>query len=352
MSKVIIEDEYALINKTGIGRYTQNLMQILNDKNVKYKNFDKSFLKIFYSNPYLKQLSYLIWFNLFVPLYLLFQEKGTILLSTNFFLPFIKLKKIKYITVIHDIRLFKTPNEVSFLGGYLFRLRTRHALKIADSVIAVSETVKQEIINTFHYSKDKIFVVYNTIRAPRFENLDKAKEILNKYNLQPKKYILSISTLNKHKNIDSLIKAFENISPKFTDIKLVLIGGSGNARNIETNNKNIIFTGYLQDEFLPFMYSNAMLYCSPSISEGFGIPNIEAQTMGTPVLCSNILVYKETMNDSAEFCNTDVESIAQKLEYLISHPKRLEELTLLGKENVKRFSIKKISEQLLMILNL
>ena len=345
--KIIIEEEFALVNKTGIGNYTLNVMKALDCLNINWECYDKKFFIKYMKHPYLKNILYMLWLNSVFLLKLIREKEAIILLSTNHFLPFIKLKKCKYYVVIHDIRLFKYPNEVSKIGGFLFRKRVLSAIRNADKIITVSETVKKEIIEYFNYPEDKIKVLYNTTSIKQQDN----QNILERYNIKNKNYILSVSSLNKNKNICSLIEAFEKISKKNSNIKLVLVGNKGNAKNLITNNQNIVFTGFISDEELAALYSKALLYCSPSLSEGFGIPNIEAQMLGIPVLCSNIPVYKEICLNSAEFCETSSESIAQKLDFLINNKERLQELSEAGLINVKRFSSDKILNRLREIIN-
>lgn len=348
---IIVEEECALLNKTGIGQYTIIVEKALNELNLNYKNFSKNFLKIFSFNSYIKNFAYIFWYN-FIFIFKLLMIKGEVLLiSTNFFLPFIKLKKCKYITVIHDIRLFLYPNQATKIGRALFLSRFYNAIKKADIIITVSETVKKELLQYFNINSDKIKVVYNSISS-NFINFKVNKSLINKYNLSEKKYILSVATLNQNKNIPALIKAFESISNKYPELKLVLVGGMGNEyREKLTKHPNIIFTGYIPDEDLPSLYKNALLYVFPSLYEGFGIPLIEAQYSKCPVLCSDIPVFREVARDGAEFCNTDSKSIAKKLEFLINNKQRREELISLGQQNVKRFSIENITNQLLNVIN-
>ena len=347
---IIVEEECALLNKTGIGQYTIIVKKALNELNLNYKNFSKNFLKTFSFNSYIKNFAYIFWYNFFFIFKLLMIKGEIILISTNFFLPFVKLKKCKYITVIHDIRLFLYPNQATKIGRALFFKRFYNAIKKADIIITVSDTVKKELLKYFNINSDKIKVVYNSISS-NFINFKVDKSFINKYNLSEKKYILSVATLNQNKNIPKLIKAFESISNKYPELKLVLVGGMGNEdREKLTKHPNIIFTGYIPDEDIPPLYKNALLYVFPSLYEGFGIPIIEAQYSECPILCSDIPVFREVAGDGAEFCKPDEASIAQKLEYLISNEVRRKELIQLGKINVKRFSIQTITKQLLDVL--
>ena len=347
---IIIEEECALLNKTGIGQYTIIMEKALNTLKISYKNFPKNFLKILSFNSYLKNFAYIFWYNFIFIFKLLRIKEESLLISTNFFLPFIKLKKCKYITVIHDIRLFLFPNQATKIGRALFLSRFYNAIKKSDIIITVSETVKKELLQHFNINSDKIKVVYNSI-SPSFIDFQADKSLIKKYNLSERKYILSVATLNQNKNIPELIKAFESITDKYPDIKLVLVGGMGNEkRELLTKHPNVIFTGYIPDENLPSLYKNALLYVFPSLYEGFGIPLIEAQYSNCPVLCSDIPVFQEVAGNGAEFCTPDSNGIAAKLEYLINNGQRRQELISLGQENVKRFSIEKIAQQLKEVL--
>ena len=118
-----------------------------------------------------------------------------------------------------------------------------------------------------------------------------------------------------------------------------------------TKHTNIIFTGYVKDDELPTLYKNALLYVYPSLYEGFGIPLIEAQYSGCPVLCSDIPVFKEIGANSVMYCKPTAEGITRGLQDLINNIGRLQELSQLGKKNVERFTIEKITNQVEVILN-
>lgn len=338
--KIIIEEECELINKTGIGRYTEMLFAAFKNTGIEYENYPKTFMRYFVKNPYLRVIMYSLWYNIIFTFKLFLRKEKLLLIASNFYLPVLKLKNVIYVPVIHDLRLFIYPDTAGRLGGSVFRLRTKNALRNADYIITVSNTVKQEIVKLFNFPEEKIFTVYNAAAEIKNNDTD-----IKKYGIEKNKYIFSVSSLNRHKNIKSLIEAFELISPDYPDIKLVLAGKRGND-TFKNCTSNIIFTGYIGDNELYSLYSNALLYCSPSLYEGFGIPNIEAQSLGAPILCSDIPVYRETMQDSAEFSAPDALSIAEKLKYLINNPQRLKELSTKGYENIKRFDMHKVTEQL------
>lgn len=343
--KIFLDTSFVYRNKSGIGVYVDTLKNVLNKKYINYFSYEFRYPKIFYN---VKYLLYILWLNTIFYIKTLFC-KSQIFIFPSFIMPYLTHKKNKYYTIIHDLTGFR-KYEMTKHARCIHQLSVYTAIKKADTIVTVSNTVRQELIEKFNISPDRIKVVYNSI-GEHFINANLNPEILNKYNIQKDKYILSVATLNKRKNIPELIKAFESISDKYPELKLVLVGGMGNEnREKLTKHPNIIFTGYIKDEEIPVLYKNALMYVFPSLYEGFGTPIIEAQYSNCPLLCSDIPVFREVAGKGAEFCKTDYQSIAEKMEYLINNPTRRNELINLGDNNVKRFSIENVAKQLLGIL--
>lgn len=340
MKKIWIDTSFALKNKTGVGAYIITLLNVLKLVGIEPQNRE---LKL--PNKFkFRFIFHVLWLNTLYYFETNFR-KPDFIIQPGFIMPFLTNRKTKYITVIHDLAHLRTK-EMSAYNRFIFDFSTKIAIKKADILVTVSETVKQELLIQYDIPIDKIKVVYNSI-GQHFINAQINNNIIEKYDLEPKKYILSVATLNKRKNIPELIKAFEQISNKYPNLKLVLVGGMGNEQREKlTKHPNVIFTGYIKDEELPTLYSNALLYMYPSLYEGFGIPLIEAQYCGCPVLCSDIPVFREIGANSVKYCNPTSNSIANELEVLINNPELLSKLSSLGSENVKRFSIENIAKQL------
>lgn len=340
-----LNTSFELQNKTGIGAYILTILSALKILKQPFKTIE---LKIPNKFKY-KYIWQTLWLNSFVYIKTLIQKPEEFI-SPSFIMPYLTRKETKYITVIHDLCSIR-PNEMRKYSQFIYNLSIKIAIKKANTIVTVSETIRQELIKQFNINPERIKVVYNSI-AEHFIKDKGDLGILKKYNICKKKYILSVATLHKRKNIPELIKAFEDLSDKYTDLKLVLVGGMGNEnREKLTNHPNIIFTEYVPDEDIPTLYKNALLYVFPSLYEGFGTPIIEAQYTGSPLLCSDIPVFREIAGNGAEFCQTNAQSIAEKMEYLINNKERREELVKLGTENVKRFSIENVSKQLHNVVN-
>lgn len=341
---IYVDISFELKNKTGIGAYILTLIKALDVAGLNYKNLE---LKLPAKTKF-KFVFLQLWLNTYL-LFCAHKKQIDTIIFPNFSMPYFLRKQTKYIPVIHDLCAYRL-NEMRPYSVKIFQMATLNSIKKATTIITVSETVKKEIIEKFNVEPNRVKVVYNSV-GEHFINSVIKDDILEKYNIQKNKYLLSVATLNKRKNISELIKAFVSISAKYPDLKLVLVGGMGNEQREKlAKHENIIFTGYIPDEELPTLYKNAMFYVFPSVYEGFGIPLIEAQYSNCPVLCSDIPVFNEVAQNSAEFSATNAAGIAEKIEYLINNPARREEMIELGKENVKRFAIEKIAEQLKEVL--
>lgn len=344
-NKIWIDVSFNLKNVTGVGKY---ILTLFNALELNYSNYKPIELKL-PQNMKLKPIFQIIWLNTIVYI-LACCFKPDIIISPSYISPFIKRKRTKYITVIHDL-IFDYKDYVTKRTNVMYSIATKQSIKTTDIIVAVSETTKNEIIKKYAISPEKIKVVYNSIDKNVFDN-SPSDNILAKYNIKSKEYILSVATLAKHKNIPSLVNAFINIANKHPNIKLVLVGKMGN--EIKENlaiHPNIILTGYVKDEDLPSLYKNALLYVFPSLCEGFGIPIIEAQYCNCPVLCSDIPVFREVAGESAEFFEPNTSSLAIKMESLINNSQKFQELKNKGVENIKRFEINNIAEQLSNIIN-
>ena len=296
-------------------------------------------------NDQIAPLTSFLWLNTAFYFKTLF-NKPDIVLCPKHIMPFMKVRGVKYITIFHDMSsklnyVKRKAISVMMLNFYNWVSKIR-----ADEIAAVSQSAADEVIDYYNIKNKKIKLIYNSILDTFYDEQNYNIDVLSKYNLEDKQYILAIATQNAHKNIPSLIRAFNKISPDYPDLKLVLIGKKGNDKEIyENQNKNIILTGYVDEKEIPALYKHSKLYVFPSKYEGFGIPVIEAQYTSTPLICSDIPVFREVAGEGAEFCGLEPDDIAEKIKLLLNNPERCMELIKLGLENVKRFSDEEIMKQ-------
>lgn len=217
---------------------------------------------------------------------------------------------------IHDLVCWDYPDTMRILQKIYSRMLNRNAAKVSEKIFTVSEFSKGRIHDILGYPKDKIIVAYSaisdTLKDDTNADFDKIKE---KYNL-PDCYIMNLSTMEPRKNLELLLKCFDNVSAN-VEYDIVLVGRKGwkideFLQKIESNNR-IHITGFIEDKEVVQIYKNAMCFVFPSIYEGFGLPPVEALSLGTPVVASNAASIPEILMDRAVYFKNNSEEELQKL---------------------------------------
>jgi glycosyltransferase involved in cell wall biosynthesis len=235
-----------------------------------------------------------------------------------------------FISTIHDVIILehktgRASTHASFFYNIkhaAFRYALTHQIKKSKTIITPTHTIKNNIIKLFgdKYAS-KIQVTY--------EGVDYKKEQVKvpaKIDTElPEKFFLYVGNFYPHKNVERLIEAFSHVSG---EEKLVFVGPSDffSKRMQEKVKKlhleeRVAFYFNLPDEDLQFMYKHAQALVHPSLSEGLGLPLVEAVYMNLPVIASDISVYKEILGDTyTAFDPENVEDIAKKIQSFIKNP--------------------------------
>jgi len=174
---------------------------------------------------------------------------------------------------------------------------------------------------------------------------DQIERLRQKYNL-PERFVLFVGNSNPRKNLKRLIQAFDQAkTAKGLPHQLIIAGEQGwkfdrdQAVDGIRSRDSVRFIGFVPDEDMPALYSAASLFAFPTLYEGFGIPVLEAQACGTPVLTSKCSSLPEVGGNGAFYVDPyDVESIADGLQTLLTNLEFASELVQKGLENVRRFS--------------
>ena len=158
-------------------------------------------------------------------------------------------------------------------------------------------------------------------------------------------YFLTVSSLNYRKNFITVLQAFSNFCEKNQEGNLYIVGDlkcdsfQGVDIQIYKSNKRIKFLGRVSDDDLIDYYRNAIAFIFPSLYEGFGIPVIEAQACGCPVISSDSSSLPEVLGESALFCNPlDANRFTELMNSIYNDNYLRTSLIIKGYENVKRFS--------------
>lgn len=245
----------------------------------------------------------------------------------------------------HDITYIKYPESYTFIFRNLYKIMTALNFKNSLSFITVSEFSKREISEFYKVDIGNIHVLYNGV-SPEF----KVNNSLNSTRYTP--FALAVSSPNYHKNFSALIDAFNKIN---NPIELKIIGSSSsvfkNSKNHQVNPK-INFLGRVSDGELVELYQNAEFFVFPSLYEGFGIPPLEAQACGCPVISSNAASLPEVLQDSAYYFNPDdINSIKDAILEVLNNSSLRKTLKNQGLNNVERFSWHSSASKLNSLLN-
>jgi glycosyltransferase involved in cell wall biosynthesis len=237
------------------------------------------------------------------------------------------------------------------------RWSTKYALKHARRIVAVSENTKKDLIELYGGNPEKIEVVYHGINQSQISKLKTQNHSSNLKSIQP--YILFIGRLEIKKNIHGLIQGFNLLKEKYRiPHKLVLVGPKGygyesfkfQVSSFKFKN-DIIETGYVSEQEKWALLKNADVFILPSFYEGFGMPILEAQAVGIPVVASNVSSMPEVAGEGAILIDPkNIKSIARGIYKIISDENLKKKLVKKGYENVKRFSWQKCARDMLKIL--
>ena len=300
---------------------------------------------------WLFQFNYFIWKQIILPLKLLY-FKADYLICPDYIAPKLTFKT-KKIIVIHDSLFWDYPKNYSSLWRKYFLF-----------LLELGINNKTKIVTTSNYSKTNLKDRLKTITTINYVYQSSEKsQIFNKKTISslrlPKSYILHIGSFEKRKDLLTLVKAFCDLKKNQSNknLKLILAGAvtvNGNKKVynkiksfIDNNNldSDVIFPNFISNEDLSIYYKNALVYVFPSIDEGFGIPIIESFSYSTPVVCSNIPVFKEIGNDAVVYFEKgNFISLSEKIQELINSKELREKFVAKGKVQLKNFSRKKFIE--------
>lgn len=243
--------------------------------------------------------------------------------DVNFFgtynLPLVRFKK-PTIGTIHDLILLKTKTESNDVIERHKRI-LEHTLKVSDSILTVSEATKVDVVQYFDVAPEKIMVAHNGVEYDLYRRKHSKEEedaVRKKYCL-PEKYFLYLGSMRKHKNVERLIRAYALLDAGIrNEYKLVITNANKEIKQlIEALDlqKSIVSTGFVCERDKVLIYQMAFVSMFVSLYEGFGLPIIEAQAAGTPVITSNVSSMPETAGKAALLVNPyEIEQITHAMQ--------------------------------------
>ncbi len=250
-------------------------------------------------------------------------------------------------SIIHGLEFELQPKSYSVYEKFSMRIGIKNSCKWSKNIICVSNNTKLDLINLYNVPKEKIRVVYEGVNQASKENVEFDMKILHKYNIQKQKYLIFIGRLEERKNISNIINAYEILRRHFgITEKLVLVGKGGYGWNkiaseidMHPFRKDIIVTGFVSENIKWALFRNASVFVFPTLYEGFGLPVLEAQQLGIPVVTSNNSSLKEIAKTSAFLVDPIIASdIAEKINLLLTNKKARHDAITRGLKNIERFN--------------
>jgi len=345
---------------TGIGRYTYEISKYLKDENY----FEMNYFYGYYSNQFIddvtnnnvKNLNILIskvpslkkMFRKIVYTFGRYYSPSYELYWQPNFIPIDGVKAKKVVTSVHDFsfilhREFHPKERIEYFDKYFFKNIYQSSV-----IITGSEFSKKEIMDRLTFKEDAIKVIYHGINHNIFK-------IYNDINLSfdiPKKFILSVGSIEPRKNLLGLLNAYNLLKNSIkAQYKLILVGFKGWDNTqvmelIDANKENIHYLGFISDEELAKVYNLAECFVFPSFYEGFGLPPLEAMACATPVVASNATSIPEICADAAIYCNPyDINDIKEKIELVLGDVALQKNMIQKGLKRVAEFTWEKSANE-------
>ncbi len=266
------------------------------------------------------------------------------------------LQRSKVVTTMHDLTTarFRNPakNPIVFiLKQQIYKALNRKAARVSKRVFTPTQFVKDDVVRFTGIRPNKV-----TVTLESADLLSKKATPVSE--LKGIDFIMYTGRPTPHKNLRRLIEAFAELQKNHPKLHLVLVGktdsnyASHQQYVAKKGIENVVFTGFVSDPQLRWLYEHTKAYVFPSLSEGFGLPGLEAMLHGAPVVSSNTTCLPEVYGNAALYFNpNDTEDMALKIERVLTDKVLAPQLVARGKEQAKKYSWKRMAAQTLAVYN-
>jgi len=258
----------------------------------------------------------------------------------------------KVVTTMHDLTTlrFNNPSKNRFKFGVkqrVYRWVNYIAAHKSRAIIVPSEYVKDDVARVMRLNSRKITVTYEAGLS-----IEAEPEPIE--DLVDKQFIMYVGRPNPHKNLERLIEAYSLLKADKPELHLVLAGKRDSlykhhAHEVEEKGiADVHFAGHISDGQLRWLYEQTAAYVFPSLSEGFGLPGLEAMAHGAPVISSNATCLPEIYGEAAYYFDPlDTEALVKAIKAVITRQDLRNKLIEAGHQQVKKYSWKRMAEQTL-----
>jgi glycosyltransferase involved in cell wall biosynthesis len=277
-----------------------------------------------------------VWEQLELPLY----TWGSLLISMC---SISTLFKAKQILIVHDASFLVNKSFFSFAFRTWYKFAIPFISFICRQIVTVSYFSRSELIKHGGINPKKLTVIYNS--ADHILRFGEPSETFTQKINALKPYCLTVSSLGANKNFPGLSKAIAKID--FSNYHMLIAGGEIGTLKYAPPGSEVNYLGYVSNDELKYLYTNASLFIFPSFYEGFGIPPLEAMICQCPVIASNTSSIPEVLADACDYFDpSDSEGMAQAIATLINDKARLNELKIKGYQRALNYDWEKSGLQL------
>lgn len=261
------------------------------------------------------------------------------------------------VTLTHDLTMYEFVRAGRLplwlhrlrMVGYRFLMWAAH--RKARKIIVPSDYVQQHLARFHPFSARKIVRIYESSEPPLKARATSLPGVT-------KPFLLHVGSPLPHKNIERLVEAFEGLVATNPDLQLVLAGKQEyfftqlqKQINASPVREHIVVPGFVSDNELKWLYENAACYVLPSLSEGFGLPGLEAMAHDCPVVSSNATCLPEVYGPAAHYFDPrDTADIAAKIEDVLHSTKLADTLIVAGHAQLQKYSWKTMTKEIHAVL--
>ena len=249
--------------------------------------------------------------------------------------------QLPQIITVHDLLPFHYPSLLPRWVPY-YEYFLPAVIKGSDAVVCISEFTRQEVLERYpRVPEEKLKVIHGGVDLERFRPCSPGV-IKEHYDLND--YLLCVGEIRPYKNMENVFRALElwpdgprlAISGKFLGDQKDRLESLAHSLKIENR---IVWLGYVPDDLLPNLYSEATAFIFPSLYEGFGLPLVEAMACGCPTLCSNMASLPEIGGKAAHFFDPlEISDMAESIRKVCEDSKYRQKLVQCGSKHAKKFN--------------
>ncbi len=262
----------------------------------------------------------------------------------------------RVVTTIHDLTTVRFGNPaknwlIFKVKQLVYRWVVKRVARKSKLLITPSEFVKEDLAKFARINSRKITVTYES--ADKISDKPEPVE-----EIEGKQFIMYVGRPQPHKNLNRLVDAFEILRQSHPGLYLVFVGKKDilydALEKIVTDRgiKNVIFTGFVSEGQLRWLYEHTAAYIFPSLSEGFGLPSLEAMVHGAPVVSSNATCLPEINQDAPLYFDPlDIQDMAKQIETMITDEKLRQKHIARGRKVAASYSWERMARQTLDVFN-